>query len=95
MEVFDGSNNSIKDLFPLSQCKNLNALYINKNQISDIAPLSSLSKIETLWLADNPIQDILPLAGLKKLKELKVPSKLPEENLAKFKKLRPGVKISF
>ncbi|EKP15458.1 leucine-rich repeat domain-containing protein [Leptospira borgpetersenii] len=95
LKTFSGSNNSIKDLSPLSQCKNLNAVYINKNKISDVSPLSSLSKIETLCLADNPIQDILPLAGLKKLKELKVPSKLPEENLAKFKKLRPGVKISF
>ncbi|EMM78549.1 hypothetical protein [Leptospira santarosai] len=44
---------------------------------------------------DNPVQDILPLTGLKKLKELKVPLKLPKENLEKFKKLRPDVKISF
>ncbi|GIM19830.1 hypothetical protein KHM19_22100 [Leptospira borgpetersenii] len=95
LKTFSGSNNSIKDLSPLSQCKNLNALYLNKNKISDVSPLSSLSKMETLCLADNPIQDILPLVGLKKLKELKVPSKLPKENLAKFEKLRPGVKISF
>ncbi|EKO33171.1 hypothetical protein [Leptospira santarosai] len=44
---------------------------------------------------DNPVQDILPLTGLKKLKELYVPLKLPKENLEKFKKLRPDVKISF
>nr|WP_175597908.1 hypothetical protein [Leptospira santarosai] len=44
---------------------------------------------------DNPVQDILPLTGLKKLKELKVPLKLPEENLKKFKKLRPDVNVSF
>ncbi|AXR60944.1 leucine-rich repeat domain-containing protein [Leptospira mayottensis] len=95
MKVFSGSNNSIKDLTPLSQCKNLNALYLNKNKISDVSPLSPLSKIETLWLADNPIQDILPLVGLKKLKELQVSLKLPKENLAKFEKLCPDVKISF
>ncbi|EMO64909.1 leucine rich repeat protein [Leptospira borgpetersenii serovar Pomona str. 200901868] len=95
LKTFSGSNNSIKDLSPLSQCKNLNALYLNKNKISDVSPLSSLSKMETLWLADNPIQDILPLVGLKKLKELKVSLKLPKENLAKFEKLRPDVKISF
>ncbi|AXR66148.1 leucine-rich repeat domain-containing protein [Leptospira mayottensis] len=89
MKVFSGSNNSIKDLTPLSQCKNLNELYIDKNKISDISPLS---KIETLWLADNPIKDILLLVGLKKLK---VPLKLLKENLAKFEKLRPDVKISF
>ncbi|WP_373366913.1 leucine-rich repeat domain-containing protein [Leptospira borgpetersenii] len=95
LKTFSGSNNSIKDLSPLSQCKNLNALYLNKNKISDVSPLSSLSKMETLCLADNPIQDILPLVGLKKLKELKVSLKLPKENLAKFEKLRPDVKISF
>ncbi|AXR68502.1 leucine-rich repeat domain-containing protein [Leptospira mayottensis] len=89
MKVFSGSNNSIKDLTPLSQCKNLNELYIDKNKISDISPLS---KIETLWLADNPIKDILLLVGLKKLK---VPLKLLKENLVKFEKLRPDVKISF
>ncbi|EPG84150.1 hypothetical protein [Leptospira santarosai] len=44
---------------------------------------------------DNPVQDILPLTGLKKLKELYVPLKLPKENLEKFEKLRPDVKISF
>ncbi|WP_046691020.1 hypothetical protein [Leptospira santarosai] len=44
---------------------------------------------------DNPVQDILPLTGLKKLKELKVPLKLPEENLKKFEKLRPDVNVSF
>ncbi|WP_155118795.1 hypothetical protein [Leptospira santarosai] len=44
---------------------------------------------------DNPVQDILPLVGLKKLKELYVPLKLPKENLEKFEKLRPDVKISF
>ncbi|MDI7207738.1 WGR domain-containing protein [Leptospira santarosai] len=95
LEVFEGSNNSIKDLSPLVQCKNLNTLYLSKNKISDVSPLSSLSKINTLWLADNPVQDILPLVGLKKLKELYVPLKLPKENLEKFKKLRPDVKISF
>nr|WP_254055536.1 leucine-rich repeat domain-containing protein [Leptospira mayottensis] len=89
LKVFSGSNNSIKDLTPLSQCKNLNELYIDKNKISDISPLS---KIETLWLADNPIKDILLLVGLKKLK---VPLKLLKENLVKFEKLRPDVKISF
>ncbi|EMF82310.1 leucine rich repeat protein [Leptospira weilii serovar Topaz str. LT2116] len=95
LEVFDGSNNSIKDLSPLTACRNLRVLYLNKNKISDISPLSSLSELTTLSLADNPIQDILPLAGLKKLKEMRVSLKLPKENLAKFEKLRPDVKILF
>ncbi|EMY77006.1 leucine rich repeat protein [Leptospira weilii serovar Ranarum str. ICFT] len=95
LEVFDGSYNSIKELSPLSKCRNLKILYLNKNKISDISPLFALLEIETLWISDNPVKDILPLAELKKLKELKIPLKVPKENLAKFEKLRSDVKISY
>lgn len=54
----------IQDLEPLSELKELMALYLTAGLIWDLSPLSGLSRLHTLYLDDNRVRDLSPLANL-------------------------------
>ena len=65
--------NSISDITPLSELKNLTTLYLDNNRISDLTPISALSELTDLYLGNladnhssnkNQISDLSPLADL-------------------------------
>ncbi|NXA41330.1 CU002 protein, partial [Eudromia elegans] len=57
VEVITFSVNSISDLEPLKQCRNLSELYLRKNNIASLGELfylKTLPRLRVLWLSENP-----------------------------------------
>lgn len=63
-------SNSVSDVTPLADLKNLQSLHLARNQISDLRPLANLRNLTFLLLAEQPVSDLTPLANLKCLEEL-------------------------
>ena len=64
------SNQSIKDLTPISKLTKLNKLTLSGYNISDISFLSTLTKLTELDLMNNKIKDITPISKLTSLQKL-------------------------
>ena len=64
------SNQSIKDLTPISKLINLNKLTLSGYNISDISFLSTLTKVTELDIMNNKIKDITPISKLTSLQKL-------------------------
>lgn len=67
LQTFDGSNNRVRDLSPLTSLTNLSALVLDNNEIVDISPLASLNNLKILRIAFNPVQSLDFIAGLSNL----------------------------
>lgn len=51
------SGNQIEDVSPLTKCRNLKQLYLQRNKITDIGPLLKLSNLGELKVGGNPIEN--------------------------------------
>lgn len=71
IEYLPLSNESIKNLQPISNLTKLKYLNLNQNYtIKDISPLSNLVNLEKLIIYSNPIEDLTGIGNLTNLKEL-------------------------
>ncbi len=66
------SNNTIRDLKPLSFVSGLKHLDLSRNAVENVTALSALGKLETLDISNNSLKSVLPLTSCTQLKQLKI-----------------------
>ena len=70
LDTLDIGENSISDLFPLSNLKQLSILNVDNNKITDIEPLRGLGRLTNLYLNNNNLSSINAISNLTKLTHL-------------------------
>ena len=70
LETLNLSNNTIRNLAPLSALQSLTVLDLNHNAVTGLADLSILTNLETLDISYNSVAVIDPLASCGKLQHL-------------------------
>lgn len=62
--VWIGNNPGLRDLSPLSDCKELNEIIANDTAVNDLSPLKELPKLRKLTLSNTEVIDVSPLAEI-------------------------------
>ena len=92
LEVLIIAMTAIKDISPLTGCKNLNYLEYQTSAASDLSPLSGLTKLKDLNICyDFALRDIRPIMNLE-LDRLYIGclSPVPPEQIAQYRQLHPN-----
>lgn len=67
LTYLDLSNNTIRNIQPLSEMKNLQELYMEQNALTDLTQLASLSNLKILDVSNNSLPTLAPIFGLPSL----------------------------
>ena len=97
LEFLIAGDNRFSDLTPLGECKHLKYAEIFSNEFTDLTPLANCTELLDLNICNCPVSDLSPVENIASLERLWAPfvRKLPEEEKARFRQVRPDVEVDF